>query len=320
MSEAEIDEAALAEVVAGLRLPQKTLSPKFFYDARGSELFEEIMRLPEYYPTRTELSILREHGPEIGRAIGPDAVIVEFGAGNVEKIRLLLDVLERPRAFVPIDISGEHLRDAVAPLGDAYPGLTVLPVEGDFTKPLELPAHPALDGARMTGFFPGSTIGNFTRAGAQQFLTTAQEVLNGGDLILGADLVKDEAVLHAAYNDAAGVTAAFNLNMLSHLNRLIGSDFDVSAFEHRAFYNADLERIEMHLVSQKAQAVRLNGETFTFGIGETIHSESSHKYTFESINSLAKQAGWDVAARICDERQWFSLNLLSPSGKNAATG
>ena len=157
----EIDEEALTEVLAGLSLPQKALSPKFFYDTHGSELFEQIMRLPEYYPTRTELGILREHGSEIGRAIGADAAIVEFGAGNVEKIRLLLDVLEHPRAFVPIDISGDHLNEAVAPLAEAYPGLTVLPVTGDFTKPLDLPAHPALAGARLTGFFPGSTIGNF---------------------------------------------------------------------------------------------------------------------------------------------------------------
>jgi dimethylhistidine N-methyltransferase len=313
MSDTLIDRAALAEVLQGLSQPQKTLSPKFFYDARGSDLFEQIMRLPEYYPTRTELGILREHGPEIGRTIGSDAVIVEFGAGNVEKIRLLLEVLERPRAFVPIDISGEHLNEAVAPLVEAYPGLAVLPVTGDFTKPLELPDHGALHNARLTGFFPGSTIGNFLPDEAEAFLTTARGVLRGGDLLIGVDLVKDTAVLNAAYNDAAGVTAAFNLNMLPHLNRLVGADFVPERFRHDAFYNEALGRIEMHLVSNAAQTVTIIGQTFAFTPGETIHTECSHKYTLEGFAALAKRAGWQTERTWCDAKPWFSLHLLTPA-------
>jgi L-histidine Nalpha-methyltransferase len=310
MSAAAIDQDALAEVLEGLSLSQKTLSPKFFYDARGSDLFEQIMRLEEYYPTRTELGILRQHGPEIGRAIGPDAVIVEFGAGNVEKIRLLLDVLSHPRAFVPIDISGEHLEAAVASLAEAYPGLTVLPVTGDFTKPLELPDHEALRGARLTGFFPGSTIGNFLPYEAEAFLATAREVLRCGDLLIGVDLVKDEAVLNAAYNDAAGVTAAFNLNMLSHLNRLVGAVFEPERFGHRAFYNPALGRIEMHLVSRAAQTVTVAGRPFTFAKGETIHTECSHKYSLKGFAALASRAGWQTAQTWCDARGWFGMALL----------
>ncbi len=313
MSDGDIDPDALTEVLAGLSLPQKTLSPKFFYDAHGSALFEEIMRLPEYYPTRTELGILRQHGPEIGRAIGPDAVIVEFGAGNVEKIRLLLDVLEQPRAFVPIDISGDHLNEAAAALDAAYPGLTVLPVTGDFTKPLALPEHPVLQGARLTGFFPGSTIGNFLPDEAEAFLATARAVLRGGDLLIGVDLVKDERVLHAAYNDAAGVTAAFNLNMLTHLNRLVRADFDPDRFEHRAFYNAELGRIEMHLVSTLGQIVQVDGQVFAFTAGETIHTECSHKYTLAGFAAMSAKAGWRTARTWCDAKSWFSLHLLTPA-------
>ena len=312
MSETMIDREALVEVLEGLSLPQKTLSPKYFYDARGSELFEQIMRLEEYYPTRTEMSIMREHGPHVGAAIGPDAVIVEFGAGNVEKVRLLLDVLERPRAFVPIDISGEHLNEAAAELAAAYPGLTVLPVTGDFTKPLSLPAHEALNGARLTGFFPGSTIGNLLPDQAEAFLATAREILQGGDLLIGVDLQKDPDVLTLAYNDPAGVTAAFNLNMLPHLNRLVGANFDPAAFRHRAHYNDSLGRIEMHLVSREAQTVSIGGQTIRFAAGETIHTESSHKYTLEGFAALAARAGWNTVQTWCDPKPWFSLHLLTP--------
>ncbi len=313
MSDGDIDPDALAEVLAGLSLPQKTLSPKYFYDAHGSALFEEITRLPEYYPTRTELGILRQHGPEVGRAIGPEAVIVEFGAGNVEKIRLLLDVLKQPRAFVPIDISGDHLNEAAAALDAAYPGLTVLPVTGDFTKPLALPDHGALQGARLTGFFPGSTIGNFLPDEAEAFLATARAVLRGGDLLIGVDLVKDERILHAAYNDAAGVTAAFNLNMLTHLNRLVRADFNPDRFQHRAFYNAQLGRIEMHLVSSLRQTVHVDGQAFAFADGETIHTECSHKYTLPGFAAMAAKAGWQTARTWCDAKPWFSLHLLTPA-------
>jgi dimethylhistidine N-methyltransferase len=313
MSESTIDQDALAEVLEGLGRRQKTLSPKFFYDARGSDLFEQIMRLDEYYPTRTEISILQDHGPEIGKTIGPDAVIVEFGAGNVEKVRLVLDVLEHPRAFVPIDISGEHLNQAAAELADAYPGLAVLPVTGDFTKPMELPDHEALRDATLTGFFPGSTIGNLLPNEAESFLATAREVLRGGDLLIGVDLQKDPEVLNRAYNDRSGVTAAFNLNMLPHLNTLVGADFDPSGFRHNAYYNEKLGRIEMHLVSRKAQTVTVGGQQFRFVEGETIHTESSHKYTLEGFAALAARAGWKTAQTWCDPKPWFSLHLLTPA-------
>lgn len=313
MTQTAIDREALSEVLEGLSLPQKTLSPKYFYDAHGSELFEQIMRLEEYYPTRTELGIMREHGANIGAAIGADAVIVEFGAGNVEKVRLLLDVLEWPRAFVPIDISGEHLNEAAAQLADAYPGLTVLPVTGDFTKPLSLPKHETLRDAKLTGFFPGSTIGNLLPDQAEAFLATAREILEGGDLLIGVDLQKDPDVLTRAYNDASGVTAAFNLNMLTHLNRLVGADFDPALFRHRAHYNDRLGRIEMHLVSLEAQSVTIGGREIPFAEGETIHTESSHKYTLEGFSALAARAGWKTAQTWCDPKPWFSVHLLTPA-------
>jgi L-histidine N-alpha-methyltransferase len=308
-----IDRAALAEVLAGLRLPQKTVSPKYFYDARGSELFEQITRLDAYYPTRTERDILRRHGAAIAAAAGPEAAIVEFGSGNSEKIRLLLDRLVRPRAYVPIDISAEHMAAAAAALGAEYSGLAVIPVAGDYTRPLRLPAHSALAGARRVGFFPGSTIGNFTPTEAAGFLRTARGILAGGDLLIGIDLQKDPAVLDLAYNDPEGVTAAFNLNMLANLNALFDADFDPAAFAHRAFYTATEGRIEMHLVSRRAQTVRLAGQRIAFAEAETIHTESSYKYTLEDVRALAAAGGWRVADTFCDARAWFSFHRFVPA-------
>ena len=305
-----IDQNVLMEVLTGLRQPQKTLSPKFFYDARGSELFEQITRLEEYYPTRTEVGILREHGRALAESIGPGAVIVEFGAGNLEKIRLLLDVLERPRAYVPIDISAEHMTDAAAVLDREYPGLLVEPVAGDYTKPLALPAWVMADGVHRVGFFPGSTIGNFHPDEAATFLRTARQILGGGDLVIGIDLEKDAAILNLAYDDPAGVTAAFNLNMLNNLNALTGADFDLGKFQHRAFYNTGLHRIEMHLVSLEALTVTVGGERIAFAAGETIHTECSYKYTPERIQALAAASGWKVTRSLFDERHWFSLHYF----------
>ena len=305
-----IDTDTLSEVLNGLRQPQKTLSPKFFYDARGSDLFEQITRLEEYYPTRTEVGILTEHGPTLEKAIGPDAVIVEFGAGNLEKIRLLLDVLERPKAYIPIDISEEHMTEAAAVLAKEYPGLRIEPVAGDYTKPLDLPAWAMAEGVHQVGFFPGSTIGNFHRDEAVTFLQTARQILGGGDLVIGIDLHKDPSVLNLAYDDPAGVTAAFNLNMLSNLNSLVGADFDLTKFAHRAFYNEELGRIEMHLVSQQAQTINIDGAPIPFAADETIHTECSYKYTPESIEKLATAAGWKVGQSLFDERRWFSLHYF----------
>ena len=304
------DPSVLAEVLDGLRQPQKTLSPKFFYDARGSELFEQITRLEEYYPTRTEVGILTEHGPALGRAIGPDAVVVEFGAGNLEKIRLLLDVLEKPRAYVPIDISAEHMTDAAAVLDREYPGLLVEPVAGDYTKPLALPEWAMESGVHRVGFFPGSTIGNFHPDEAAAFLANIRDILGGGDLVIGIDLEKDPEVLNLAYDDPAGVTAAFNLNMLNNLNNLVGADFDLDKFQHRAFYNTSLNRIEMHLVSREAQYVTIGGEVIAFAEGETIHTECSYKYSPERIQALAAAGGWRVRHSLYDERRWFSLHYF----------
>lgn len=304
------DPSILAEVLDGLRQPQKTLSPKFFYDARGSELFEQITRLEEYYPTRTEVGILKEHGPDLGRLIGPDAVVVEFGAGNLEKIRLLLDVLEKPRAFIPIDISGEHLAEAAAELAEDYPGLRIEPVAGDYTKPLALPEWAMADGVKRVGFFPGSTIGNFDPPDAVAFLQNVRAILGGGGLVIGIDLAKDPAVLNLAYDDPAGVTAAFNLNMLSNLNGLVGADFDLDKFQHRAFYNTALNRIEMHLVALSDHNVTIAGERIAFDKGETIHTECSYKYSPERIEVLAEASGWRVRHSLYDERHWFSLHYF----------
>ena len=304
------DPGVLAEVLEGLSQPQKTLSPKFFYDARGSELFEQITRLEEYYPTRTEVGILKEHGPALGRMIGRDAVIVEFGAGNLEKIRLLLDVLEEPQGFIPIDISGDHLAEAAADLAKDYPALRIEPVAGDYTKPLALPEWAMADGVKRVGFFPGSTIGNFHPEEAEDFLRTAKAILGGGAMVLGVDLDKDPAVLNLAYDDPAGVTAAFNLNMLSNLNGLVGADFDLASWQHRAFYDTEKRRIEMHLVSLAAQTVSIGGRSIAFAEGETIHSECSYKYTPNGIRRLAAAAGWSLRHTFFDERRWFSLHYL----------
>ena len=307
---AVIDQSAVAEVLDGLRQPQKTLSPKFFYDARGSDLFEQITRLEEYYPTRTEVGILRAHGPALAEAIGPDAVVVEFGAGNLEKIRLLLDVLERPRAFIPIDISGEHLGEAADALARDYPGLRIEPVAGDYTRPLALPSWAMAAGVHRVGFFPGSTIGNFHPDEASAFLRNVRGILDGGDLVIGIDLHKDPAVLSLAYDDPEGVTAAFNLNMLRNLNGLTGADFDLAKWRHRAFYNESLNRIEMHLVSMEAQTVTLGGQAIALAAGETIHTECSYKYTPERIAALAAAGGWTVNRSYFDEHHWFSLHYF----------
>jgi len=310
MSGDTIYKTALVEVLDGLRQPQKSISPKFFYDACGSALFAQITRLDEYYPTRTEMGIMRAKAAEIAAAVGPGAAIVEFGAGNLEKIRLLLEFLDRPRAYVPIDISAEHMTAAAAVLAADFPGLAVVPVTGDYTEPVILPRHPALEGARRVGFFPGSTIGNFPPHAAGAFLRNVGAILDGGPLLLGVDMVKDVQVLHDAYNDAAGVTAAFNLNILAHLNRLIGADFEPARFRHKAFFNSAESRVEMHLAAAAAHSVRMGGEQIAFAAGETIHTENSYKYTPASVAELASAAGWQVEQTWYDARLWFGLYLL----------
>jgi dimethylhistidine N-methyltransferase len=301
--------AFAAEMRACLSSRPRTISPKWFYDERGSHWFDAICELPEYYPTRAELSILADNAAEIGEHIGPRADIVEFGAGSLRKVRLLLDATQGPTRYLPIDISGEHLARCAIELQRDYPRIEVQPVVADYTERLLLPAH--LPGAgKRVGFFPGSTIGNFTPDEALHFLVVAGQVLRGGALLLGADLVKDPAVLHAAYNDAQGVTAKFNLNLLVRANRELGMSFDVSKFWHSAFYNAPLSRVEMHVVSRERQEVIWGGERFTFDEGETIHTENSYKFTIEGLRALAVRAGFRPGPVWTDARRMFSVHWL----------
>jgi dimethylhistidine N-methyltransferase len=297
----------LKDLRRALAAPPHAISPKYFYDAEGSRLFDRICELTEYYPTRTERRILATCAAEIAHETGTGGDLVEFGAGSCSKVRLLLDALQ-PRRYIPIDISTEHLEEAAAQLGREHPGLLVLPLAGDYTDTYLLP--PPLAGSPRIGFFPGSTIGNFTPAEALEFLRGAARMLRGGGLLLGADLVKDPAVLHAAYNDAQGVTAAFNLNLLARANRELGADFDLDRFWHGAFYNAALQRIEMHLVSRERQRVHLAGETYTLEAGQALHTENSHKFTIEGLRRLARQAGFDPGPVWTDPDHLFSVHWL----------
>lgn len=302
-------EALIADALGGLSAARKTLPCKWLYDAEGCSLFEAITRLPEYYPTRTEVKILAEQAPAIAAAVGPGRAVVEFGPGDGAKAALLLGGLDSPAAYVPVDIAPEWLEGAANRVTAAHPGLPVLPVVADFTHPFALPKR--LGTAPRLGFFPGSTIGNFEPEGAVAFLRRAHATLGAGSrMLLGADLVKGQAVLEAAYDDAAGVTAAFDLNLLHRLNREAGADFDVAAFRHRAIWNPVLERVEMHLVSGRAQVVRLAGRSIRFAAGETIHTESSHKYRPERLAELAAAAGWRVVQRWTDPQALFSVWLL----------
>jgi len=297
------------ELLAGLRAQPRVVSPKWFYDETGSLLFERITELPEYYPTRTELALLERHAPDMAERIGPGAEIVEFGAGASRKVRLLLTSLVSPRRFLPIDISGEHLEHAAEQLRRDHPALTVLPVVGDFTRSLVLPPPEG----RRVGFFPGSSIGNFDPPQAQRLLRQMAGWLAGGGLLIGVDLVKDPALLHAAYNDAQGVTAAFNLNLLARANRELGADFDLAQWAHAALYNPPRSRIEMHLVSRCRQSVQLCGERIDFAEGDSVHTESSCKYTVESFQRLAQAAGWTPRAVWVDDARWFSVHWLQPT-------
>lgn len=277
------------DVISGLSARPKQLSPKYFYDAVGSALFDRIVRLPEYYPTRCELRILRDHAPDIASQFPSGCALVEFGAGSSRKARVLLAAAAGIEAYVPVDISGDFLRQEAARLRRDFPRLAVHPIVADFTKPFEVP--PAL--APRVGFFPGSTLGNFEPREAVKFLRQAGELLGHDSLfVIGVDLVKAPDVLSRAYNDAAGITAAFNLNLLTRINRELGANFDLSTFEHRAFYNGEQGRIEMHLVSTQRQEVHVNGTTIEFRAGETIHTENSYKYTIESFEALARAGGW----------------------------
>lgn len=301
------------ELLYGLSARPRWVAPKWFYDLRGSQLFDRICETPEYYPTRVEMALLERHCAELGARLGPGVEIVEFGAGAARKVVALARALERPAAYRPIDISGDYLREAVAPLAASLPGLPVLPIIGDYTAALRLPARSG-SGPRL-GFYPGSSIGNFDPDEAARLLRRFAAALGGGHLLVGVDLVKDPAVLYAAYNDAAGVTAEFNLNLWARANREAGADFDLGAWRHAAFYNPPARRIEMHLVSRRRQRVRVAGQRFDFDEGESVHTESSYKYTVEGFQRLAGSAGWMPQEAWVDAERNFSLHWLrSPGG------
>jgi dimethylhistidine N-methyltransferase len=297
-------------VLSGLAGSPKSVPPTYFYDARGSELFEQICNLPEYYPTRTETSILRRNASDIARRIGPGAQIIEYGSGASDKVRIILDALEQPVAYMPVDISGEYLGDVAERLAADYPALEVTAVVADYRHPFAAPA-PRRRARTRASLFTGSTIGNFTPEEAMDFLGhAARRLAGGGALVIGADLRKDPGLLHAAYNDAAGVTAAFNLNLLTRINRELDGTFDVSAFDHYAFYNPVENRIEMHLVSRRPQRVTVSGRSFYFASGESIHTENSYKFDVDGFRDMARRAGFIPEAVWLDEERWFSVHLL----------
>ncbi|WP_225205599.1 L-histidine N(alpha)-methyltransferase [Novosphingobium huizhouense] len=302
---AKIDPNFARDVVQGLCQPRKTIPARYFYDLRGSELFEDITRLPEYYPTRTELALLERHGDDLARLAGRGRTVVEFGAGSVTKTPLLLDATEA-RTFVAIDISAEFLRHAARALAAARPALEVVEVAGDFTRPLALPALPG----PLTGFFSGSTIGNFDHRAAVDLLRSFRATL-GKDarLVIGIDTRKNPHLLEAAYDDAQGVTAAFNLNLLHRINRELGGTVPVEAFEHRAVWHDGYGRIEMHLVATRDVAFAVAGRHFTMRAGETIHTENSYKYTPAEARLLARASGWEPLAAWTDPQDLFGLHV-----------
>ncbi|MEM6490783.1 MAG: L-histidine N(alpha)-methyltransferase, partial [Pseudomonadota bacterium] len=291
---------------------------KYLYDDAGSALFERICDLPEYYPTRTELRILEDAAPAVARIVGPRPTIVEFGSGASVKVRLLLDAFAPSggvASYVAVDISDAALAGAEAALRAGYPDLRVHSIHADYTKPFRLPD--AVGAGPVLGFFPGSTIGNFTPDQARAFLANAAEDVGpGGWLLLGVDLVKDEAVLTAAYDDAAGVTAAFNKNLLIRINRELGADFDADAFDHKAIYNASASRIEMHLESRASQIATVAGQRFAFAAGETIHTENSHKYRPDEVAAMAAAAGFETVERFSDADRLFAVVLLRAGGRS----
>jgi dimethylhistidine N-methyltransferase len=301
-----------ADVLKGLKSTPKRIWPKYFYDSAGCALFEQITDLPEYYLTRSELRILEDNAAAITSYIPPGAALVEFGSGSSRKTRLLLAAAPHLAAYVPVDICGQMLEEEAASLRREFSKLNILPVTADFTRPFDLPDF--VPAARV-GFFPGSTIGNFEPHEAAAFLRHAGQILGrGATLIVGTDLQKDSRILNAAYNDAAGVTEAFNLNLLVRINRELDGSFDIDSFEHHAFYNRERHRIEMHLASNKRQKVRVANETIDFRAGETIHTENSYKYSADSFNALARGAGWTPVESWSDPNRYVCVHALTLRG------
>jgi dimethylhistidine N-methyltransferase len=303
--------ALRAAVLDGLRSSPKTLPAALFYDARGAALFEDITGLPEYYLARTEHDILQRHSGDLANRVGPNAAIIEFGSGAAIKVRYLLRAFHDASAYIPVDVSREQLQDVAAERALEFPDVTVLPVWADYTEPFDLPDIP--DNARRIGFFPGSTIGNLHPDEASAFLRRIRDCVGAdGGLILGVDRRKDPRLLHAAYNDAAGVTAEFNLNALLHLNRELRATFSKSAFRHRAFFNDSASRIEMHLEALSPQHVLVDGESITFAAGESVRTECSYKYDRLRLERVVADGGFRIAELFTDEKQWFWVAWLEP--------
>ncbi|NKB22128.1 MAG: L-histidine N(alpha)-methyltransferase [Alphaproteobacteria bacterium] len=311
--EPEIEDFGDA-VLRGLSAENKTLPCKFFYDLRGSRLFDEICELDEYYVTRTEIGLLTDNTDDISKCLGTDCHLVEFGSGSSTKVRILLDAMQQSAGYTAIDISRDHLIASCAILADAYPGLPVSAVCADYSQALDFPALGASSG-RPVAFFPGSSLGNFDENDAVAFLARVSAFLSKSDggLLIGVDLKKDQATLNAAYDDAKGVTAAFNLNLLVRANTEIGANFDLSAYRHKAFYNAELGRVEMHLVSTKTQSVTIKGQSIDFAAEERIHTENSYKYSLEQFASICRDAGFTSSKVWCDANQLFSVHYLETS-------
>lgn len=296
------------EVIEGLMREQKVLPAKYFYDHIGSQLFEQITQQPEYYPTRTELAILEQHRAEIARSIGDVHTLIEYGSGSSRKIQMLLETFTHLDTYMPIDISKDFLMESARQLSERYPALHIKAVCGDYSQSISLPVEEA---QKRVIFFPGSTIGNFEPEEAMRFLRHSSRILETGDgFLIGVDLKKSVDVLERAYNDAAGVTAAFNLNMLTHLNQMLEGTFDVTRFEHHAFYNEEKGRIEMHLRSQLDQLVQVGDVTVPFKQGETIHTENSYKYSKEEFETLALKSGFHPVNCWIDDDERFSVHYL----------
>ncbi len=304
------EESFREAVLKGFRCSRKSIPCKFLYDARGSALFEEICRLPEYYPTRTEIAILEENAADIAAEMGPHGRLIEFGSGGSHKARILLEALDRPAAYVPVDISREHLRKAAAGIAADFPLLPVVAVCADYTAVFRLPPLPGPSGKRV-GFFPGSTIGNFEPAAAERFLANCAHILgSGGEMMIGVDLKKDPAILDAAYNDAAGVTAAFNLNLLVRINRELDGDLDLDRFAHLAFYDGTDGRVEIYIKSLADQEARIADRRFRFAAGELIHTEYSYKYAVPEFRALAARVGFRPVDTWTDPNDLFSLHYF----------
>jgi dimethylhistidine N-methyltransferase len=312
-AEAAIQDDFATEVLAGLSRRPRSIPCRFLYDARGSELFERITGLEEYYPTRTEIGLLERHAGDVAEMAGEDAAIVEFGSGSSRKTEILIAALRELAAYVAIDISAAALAEAATRLRGRFPGLEVIAVTGDFNEAITLPAK--LAGTRKLGFFPGSTIGNLGKDEAVGFLRTARELLGeNGALLIGVDLKKDASILVPAYDDSEGVTAAFNLNLLTRINRELDGTFDLAKFAHEAIYNAEAGRMEIYITSRADQEVSVLGRRFAFAEGERIHTENSHKYALADITAMAEAAGWTHAQAWVDDDNLFSLNMLTQAG------